>query len=221
MIPDGVTCTCPRCGAPNALDWFPLIQNLTAYGHELTFGSYGIDYLDAAAVGKIFEFIDPTVFLSGVCRSCGQVVIYKGLDLVYPIAKGISAVDCMPKDAKKIFKEAQSIINLSPRAACAMLRICVERMVNASEAKGGNLAAKINSLNLPPKMTKLAHACRLVGNDAVHSNVIDFSVGSDEAQAVSGALSRFANRLAEELFGMAEEADEWTAKIEAARPKKQ
>lgn len=101
-----------------------------------------------------------------------------------------------------------------------MLRICVERMVNAADAEGDNLSKKIESLNLPPKMANLAHACRLVGNDAVHNNAIDFSVGSDEALAVSGALSRFANRLAEELFGMAAEADEWTAKIEATRPKK-
>ena len=93
-------------------------------------------------------------------------------------------------------------------------------MVNARGTQGSNLATKIESLNLPPKLVKLATACRLVGNDAVHNNVIVFSVGSDEAQAVSGALSRFANRLAEELFGMAAEADEWTAKIEATRPKK-
>lgn len=220
MIPEGVTCTCPRCGAPNALDWFPLIQNMTAYGHELTFSAYGVDQLDFAKVGKVVEFIDPMVFRSGVCRSCGQVVIYKGLDLAYPIPKGIPPVDCMPDAAKEVFRESQDIIELSPRAACAMLRICVERMVNAAEAKGDNLAQKIESLNLPPKLTKLAHACRLVGNDAVHNAVIDFSIGSKEAKVVSGVLTRFANRIAEELFGLAAEADEWTAKIEATRPKK-
>lgn len=199
----------------------PLIQNLTAYGHEVTFGAYGVDQLDYVEIGKILDFIDPMDFHSGICRSCGQVVIYKGFDLVYPIPKGIPPVECMPEEAKVVFRESQNVFGLSPRASCAMLRICVERMVKATDSKGNNLSQKIDSLNLPPTLTKLAHACRLVGNDAVHDNVIDFSVGSEEAKAVSEALAKFANRLAEELFGMAREADELTAKIEAARAKKQ
>lgn len=154
------------------------------------------------------------------CANCGELTLWRDKKLVYPAGSSIRPAVCMPDDAKEAFEEAQHIVNLSPRAACTMLRICVERMVNATEAKGGNLAAKIESLGLPQKMTKLAHACRLVGNDAVHNNVIDFSVGSEEAQAVSGALTRFANRIAEELFGMSDEADEWTAKIDAARAKK-
>ncbi|MDR3898277.1 MAG: DUF4145 domain-containing protein [Duodenibacillus sp.] len=166
------------------------------------------------------EFYAPEQVCLWRCPHCKEMVLEVAGKISYPTGSGITAVDCMPEDAKKAFEEAQHIVNLSPRAACTMLRICIERMVNATEAKGGNLAAKIESLGLPPKMTKLAHACRLVGNDAVHNNVIDFSVGSKEAEAVSGALTRFANRIAEELFGMSDEADEWTAKIDAARAKK-
>lgn len=196
----------------------PLIRNLTPYGHELIFGAPNDSRVDFAQVVRVLDFIDPLEYRSGVCRNCGQVVIYKQFDLVYPVMNGIPPVDCMPDEAKEVFKESQDIIGLSPRAACALLRICVERMINATGAKGGNLAAKLDSLKLPPKLASLARACRLVGNDAVHNNVIDLSVGSDEAKVVSEALSRFANRIAEELFGMAEEADEWIAKIEAARP---
>lgn len=176
--------------------------------------------MDRGAVEQVFKFFRSDQYNIAVCRGCGRVVLFENEKLVFPTGSGIPAVDCMPENAKEAFEEAQHIVNLSPRAACTMLRICVERMVNATGAKGGNLAAKIESLGLPPKMTKLADACRLVGNDAVHNNVIDFSVGSEEAQAVSGALTRFANRIAEEIFGMSDEADEWTAKIDAARAKK-
>lgn len=163
------------------------------------------------------EFYEPEQVCLWRCPNCRKLVLEVAGKISYPTGSGISAVDCMPQEAKEVFEEAQSIINLSPRAACAMLRVCVERMVNATDAEGDNLSKKIESLKLPPKMANLAHACRLIGHDAVHDNVIDFSIDSEEAQAVSGALSRFANRIAEELFGIVEEADEWTAKIEAAR----
>lgn len=212
---------CPHCGAPNSLSALPVIRALTSSSAAFIdqFPAAG-GQLEETTTKQAFRFFNSGEYQIAVCRGCGKVVLFEGGKLVFPTGGGIPAAECMPKDAKEVFEEAQSIINLSPRAACAMLRICVERMVNAAEAKGDNLAQKIESLNLPPKLTKLAHACRLVGNDAVHNAVIDFSAGSEEAKAVSGALTRFANRIAEELFGMAAEADEWTAKIEATRPKK-
>ena len=209
---------CPHCGAPNSLSALPVVQALTSSSSAFIdqYPSAG-GQLEEITINQTFRFFGYGVYHIAVCRGCGRVVLFEHNKLVFPIGGGIPATSCMPSDAKEVFEEAQQIINLSPRAACAMLRICVERMVNATEANGRTLADKINSLNLPPKMAKLAHACRLIGNDAVHDNVIDFSIDSEEAQAVSGALSRFANRIAEELFGIVEEADEWTAKIEAAR----
>jgi hypothetical protein len=213
--------SCPHCGAPNSLSALPVVESLTpssaAFVDKYPFQGA---QLGKTTTNQAFSFFSSCEYYVAVCRGCKRIALFEKDKLVFPTGSGIPAAECMPQEAKEVFEEAQSIINLSPRAACAMLRICVERMVNASGAKGGNLDEKINSLGLPATMARLAHACRLVGNDAVHNSVIDFSVGSDEALAVSGALSRFANRLAEELFGMAAEADEWTAKIEATRPKK-
>lgn len=214
--------TCPHCGSAAIFTQHPVLKCFLKAGELRTYADdYGRTYgTSFRSITDECEFYAPELVCLWRCPNCKNLTLEVAGEIVFPTGSGIPAVDCMPQEAKEVFEEAQSIINLSPRAACAMLRICVERMVNAAEAQGGNLSQKIESLNLPPKLTKLAHACRLVGNDAVHNNVIDFSVGSDEAQAVSGALSRFANRLAEELFGMAAEADEWTAKIEATRPKK-
>ena len=214
--------TCPHCGSAAIFTQHPVLKCFLKAGELRTYAddygrTYGTGFRSDA---DECEFYAPELVCLWRCPNCKKLTLEINGKISYPIGSGIPAVDCMPQDAKEVFEEAQSIINLSPRAACAMLRICVERMVNASGAKGGNLDDKINSLGLPATMARMAHACRLVGNDAVHNAVIDFSVGSDEAQAVSGALSRFANRLAEELFGMAAEADEWTAKIEATRPKK-
>lgn len=214
--------TCPYCGSAAIFTQHPVLKCFFKGGEMRTYAdNYGRAFGSGFRIERDeCEFYEPEQVCLWRCPNCRKLVLEVAGKISYPTGSGISAVDCMPQEAKEVFEEAQSIINLSPRAACAMLRICVERMVNASGAEGGNLDRKINSLGLPATMASVAHACRLVGNDAVHNNAIDFSMGSDEALAVSGALSRFANRLAEELFGMAAEADEWTAKIEAARPNK-
>ena len=163
------------------------------------------------------EFYAPERICLWRCPGCGRLCLEVDREIAYPLGSSVEPNQHMPTDAQDIFREAQGIINASPRAACAMLRVCVERMVNARKPQGKNLAEKTESLNLPDNMRKLANVCRLVGNDAVHSNAINFSVGSDEALAVSEALTRFANRLADELFGMQEEADALEERIKSAR----
>ena len=163
------------------------------------------------------EFYAPEHVCLWRCPGCGRLCLEVDGRIAYPMGSSVEPNQHMPADAQAVFREAQRIINASPRAACAMLRVCVERMVNAKMPKGKSLAEKTEALNLPVNMRKLANACRLVGNDAVHSNVIDFSVGSEEATAVSEALTRFSNRLADELFGMQEEADALEERIKSAR----
>lgn len=213
--------SCPHCKAPNSLFILPVIKLLKteAIAYLNQSGGDSGD-LDNWKTREAFSFFKRNEYAIGICHACGQATLFKNENILYPLSSGISPVECMPEDAKNAFRESQSILMLSPRAACAMLRVCVERMVNATDAKGGNLAEKIESLGLPQTLVKLATACRLVGNDAVHNNVIDLSVGSEEAKVVSEALSRFANRIAEELFGMANEADEWISKIDTARKTK-
>lgn len=47
------------------------------------------------------------------CLGCARPVLWIENEIVWPTPKGILPVEEMPQDAKEIFKEAQSIINLS------------------------------------------------------------------------------------------------------------
>ena len=166
------------------------------------------------------EFFAPEVLCVWHCPEChGLVVVAKG-ERTYPMGTNIPAAEAMPDDAKEAFSEAQQISGVSPRSACAMLRVCVERMVNAKVPGKAPLVNKVEHAELSPSLKKLATACRLVGNQAVHGNEIDFSIENPEAAVIASALSTFANRLADELFGMPQNADDLIAKIEAARKKK-
>lgn len=139
--------------------------------------------------------------------------------MVYPSGTGVTPVDCMPENVKTVFLEAQSIGGISPRASAAMLRVALERLVNDVGGKGSNLAGKIASLHLSPRLQKLCDICRAAGNEAVHHESFDFSASNEEARAMVEALSEFINRLADEFCGLEKAADELQRKINAARTK--
>ena len=160
-----------------------------------------------------FEFFDPDECLVKVCTHCGKITLWENRKMVYPYGTSIQPSEYMPEAIATIFNEAQSITNLSPRAACVLLRACLEKLAVKAGASGHDLFEKIKSLNLSPRMKKLADACRLTGNEAIHGSYFDLDISNEEAVANAWALSRFINRLTEEFFGLDAEATEMINKM--------
>jgi len=77
----------------------------------------------------------------------------------------------MPDYVAADFSEARDIANRSPRAACALLRLAVQKLVSHLGEKGENLNDDIGRLvkkGLPEKIQKALDAVRVIGNNAVH-----------------------------------------------------
>lgn len=72
---------------------------------------------------------------------------------------------------------------------------------------------KIESLGLSPRMKKLAEACRLTGNEAMHGDYFDLDVPEEELRDNAYAVSGFINRLTEEFFGLEAETNELIGKM--------
>lgn len=134
----------------------------------------------------------------------------------------------MPGKAKRVFKEAQSLMQLSPRSCCALLRLCVEEIVNYVGAEQGLknfdpdwiLARRIEALAIPEALTQQLTACRVIGNDAAHPGVLDFS-GEDSGK-VAVLLSHAVNNLCACLIGpfdLKKLADEVEAERKARKNK--
>ena len=79
-------------------------------------------------------------------------------------------------DIKSDFLEAASVLNISPRAAAAILRFCVQKICVQIGEKGKNIDADIASLvkkGLDSTIQKALDAVRVIGNNAVHPGKID------------------------------------------------
>jgi len=103
----------------------------------------------------------------------------------------------MPEEALRDYDEARAVSSQSPRAACALLRVCIERLCTFLEAKGDSLNEQIKYLvanGLPPMIQQALDAVRVIGNNAVHPGVMS----PDDVEAVSDSLFALVNLIVED-----------------------
>lgn len=150
-------------------------------------------------INDVAEILPDSEAVITQCQSCEELIFWEYEEMVYPIPRGIEAAEDMPEKAKEFFDEAQSIIALSPRAACALLRICLELLVNfAGEDKPGfnkkrPLIERINTLGASADIVDLLHACRVAGNEFSHPGEIN--LGNEDTPEIARNLSALINAL--------------------------
>ena len=150
---------------------------------------------------QAFDIYEQRQAFTKTCVNCGKFSLWVNNEMVWPQPNGIPPHEQMPKTVKKVFKEAQAIHSRSPRAACALLRAAAERLVDyVSPDSKGVLANRIAELEISPRCKQILTVARLIGNEAVHGNEVDFSESNEEALARVQAISKGLNQVVDELI---------------------
>ncbi len=127
------------------------------------------------------------------CVNCGNKIIWINGDYIYPdIVAEEPNVD-MPESVKQLYNEAGLIYNKSPRAACALLRLAIDRLCNELGEVDRDINNNIGALvkkGLSKDIQQALDVVRVVGNKAVHPGVIAFDV-DDKNTAIK--LTRLLN----------------------------
>lgn len=123
------------------------------------------------------------------CVSCGNYSIYYHGKMIYPIDSNVPNLnEDMPDNVKSVYYEAKTVLNISPKSACALLRLALEMLLDELEIAGRSLNDKINKycndFDSNNRLIKAFHLVRLVGNEAVHPGVIDIDDNEDIARAM-------------------------------------
>ena len=133
--------------------------------------------------------------------------------MIYPANSNLPEPnDDLPDDIKKIYIEAKNVYNQSPRAACALLRLAIEKLCVFLGGKGDNLNNDIAELvkkGLASDIQRALDIVRVTGNDAVHPGQINI----EDNLEMSTALFSLVNIIAEKLISDPKRIEELYSKL--------
>jgi hypothetical protein len=206
-IEKGAFC-CPHCGSYTSHTWFsgvakelydayPFIMGKDHYEMHLKVEhpSDILQWMHDAFAG--LPLIEEKATDSGAtvmnlnlskCFVCKKVTVWVHTRVVFPPIQrqGPEPQEGMPTEIAADFQEARSILELSPRGASALLRLCIQKLCAHLGEKGKNIDEDIASLvkkGLDPMVQKAMDTVRVIGNNAVHPGEIDLK--DDIATATS------------------------------------
>lgn len=154
------------------------------------------------------------------CRVCLEEIVYYQDKMVYPSCSTAPfAHKDMPEIIKQDYDEARNILVDSPRGACALLRLAIQKLCDELVEGDQKLFNKIGALverGLPKQLQQAFDFVRLTGNDAVHG------IGELDVQdtpEIAEALFKLINMIVEKMITEPKQVNELYSLIPEGKQK--
>lgn len=142
------------------------------------------------------------------CAHCRTDAIWLNERLLYPDDSGVAPPNSdMDHDIQNDYREAASVLNKSPRAAAALLRLAVQKLCRQLGQSGRNINNDIAELvkdGLPDTIQQSLDSVRVIGNESVHPGTMDLTDAIDTGRS----LFRLVNFIAQRMLTEPREARE-------------
>jgi hypothetical protein len=152
-------------------------------------------WFDAYIYGSQRQHVEDTKFC--YCSHCNELSIWRRRRMIHPDSSPAPLPNPdLPDDIKADYSEARTIISRSPRGACALLRLCVQKLCGFLGESGKDINADIAALvkkGLNAKIQKSLDIVRVIGNEAVHPGQIDLRDQPSTATQLCNLLNLIAD----------------------------
>lgn len=155
-------------------------------------------------------------FRGALCNHCKKISIWKENELIYPDNSNMPLPnEDLEADIKLDYNEAASIVEKSPRAAAALLRLAIQKLCKQLGEKGKKIDKDIGSLvkkGLSIQIKQALDIVRVIGNDSVHPGEINLN----DDKEIAYKLFELVNLIAQDRITQPKEI----AKLHSSLPKK-
>lgn len=167
----------------------------------------GTPFLEGLSDGSYVRFELENFYVSK-CFNCNDISLWIYDRLVYPRhGEAPPANPDLPEEIRRDYDEASTILDLSPRGAAALARLCIQKLCKELGQPGKNINDDIAALvkaGLDSRIQKALDAVRVIGNNAVHPGNIDLR----DDRATAESLFRLLNLIAEKMISEPKHVDE-------------
>jgi hypothetical protein len=153
------------------------------------------------------------------CYNCHKIAVWVNERLVFPEYKMTTQPNSdLPDHIVRDYEEARSIVDLSTRAAAALLRLGIQKLCAYLGQSGKDLNNDIKNLvakGLDPLVQQSLDIVRVIGNESVHPGTIDLN--DDRETALR--LFDIVNAIADQMISHPKKVQEMYGKLPEAKRK--
>lgn len=164
------------------------------------------------------------------CYNCHKIAVWVNERLVFPEHKTAPQPNAdLPDHIIRDYEEARSIVDLSPRATAALLRLSIQKLCAHLGESGKDINSDIKNLvakGLNPIVQQSLDIVRVIGNESVHPGTIDLNDDRETAIRLFDLVNAIADQMishpkkVREMYGKLPEAKRKAIEERDASPKK-
>lgn len=118
----------------------------------------------------------PESYVVSKCDHCNEFTVWHDSKIIFPRSTSVEVPnEDLTEEIKVLYNEAATILNDSPRAAAALLRLSLQLLLKEVGGKGRNIDVDIKVIvanGIDPQIQKAMDIVRIFGNNGAHPGEI-------------------------------------------------